>query len=178
MKKNSDSGKKKRKFFTLKNILIMVGVFIVLGFGTGAGVLKASEKPSFCAICHNMDKYYDSYRDEGLLANKHAKAGVTCHDCHQEGISKKMEEGVKYVTGDYETPLKKRDFGTRDFCLKCHDFDKVKKKTAFDESNPHDNHNGKQNCNVCHNMHQKSKAMCEECHSFKWMDDLDESWKK
>lgn len=168
----------KKKRFSKKSIFIIIGIILVLGFGAGAGVLKASDKPSFCASCHNMDKYYSSYKNKGLLANKHAKADVTCHDCHQEGIPKKVEEGVKYVTGDYETPLKKRDFGTRDFCLKCHDFNKVKAKTAFKESNPHDSHNGKQNCNVCHSMHRKSEVMCSKCHTFEWMDKLDSSWKK
>lgn len=177
--KEVEPGKKKRKkFFTKKVILMMIAAFIVIVGGTGIGLVKASEKPAFCSACHNMESYYASYEDKGLLANKHAKAGVTCHDCHQDGIGKKMEEGVKYVTGNYENPLEKRDFGTREFCLQCHDFDEVKSKTNFEESNPHDSHNGEQDCNTCHSMHQESKVMCLDCHTFEWTDDLDESWKQ
>jgi hypothetical protein len=55
--------------------------------------------------------------------------------------------------------------------------DEAKQKTNFDESNPHDSHNGEQNCNLCHNMHQKSQAMCSQCHQFNWLDKLNSSWK-
>jgi hypothetical protein len=54
----------------------------------------------------------------------------------------------------------------------------VKAKTNFKESNPHDSHNGEQDCNVCHSMHGKSKVMCSQCHQFSWMNDLDASWNK
>jgi nitrate/TMAO reductase-like tetraheme cytochrome c subunit len=177
MKEKGEPGKKRKKKFTKKTILIIMGVILIVGFGGGAGLIKASDNPAFCAACHNMEKYYASYDEEGLLANKHADAGVTCHDCHQDSMGKKIEEGVKYVTGDYETPMEKRDFGTREFCLDCHDFDEVKSKTDFEQSNPHDSHNGEQECNTCHNMHQESQVMCEECHTFDWTEELDEGWK-
>ena len=179
MEKNREPGKKGwKKVFNKKVILIVIAGLVIIGSGTGVGLLKASEKPAFCATCHNMKSYYTSWKDSNLLANKHEKAGVTCHECHQASIPAKINEGVKYVTGDYETPLQKRDYGTRDFCLKCHDFDKVKSKTNFEETNPHDLHNGEQDCNLCHNMHRQSKPMCAECHTFDWMNKLDESWEK
>lgn len=184
MKENGEQKGKKTK----KIILIIIAALIIIGGGTGVGVLKASEKPAFCAACHNMKPYYTSWNDSNLLANKHAKANVTCHECHQESIPAKMNEGVKYITGNYKTPLDKRNFGTREMCLKCHSssgtgspkgetFETAQTKTAFDESNPHDSHNGEQDCNLCHSMHQKSEVMCSQCHQFNWMSDLDESWK-
>lgn len=175
MKKEEEQPKTGRRN-SKKIILIVIAALIIVAGGTGVGVLKASEKPSFCASCHVMKTYYASWSEGQLLAKKHAEAGVTCHQCHEESIGAKMNEGVKYITGNYQTPLKKRDFGKREFCLQCHDFDKVKRATNFEESNPHDSHNGEQDCNVCHNMHRKSKVMCSQCHQFEWMQNLGEEW--
>jgi len=170
--------KGKNKITPANVVLIAVALIEVVAGSAGAFLLKASEKPSFCASCHNMKPYYASWAKSSLLANKHAQAGVTCHDCHQESLTDKMGEGVKYVTGNYESPMQKRNIGTREFCLKCHDFDKIKTQTDFSESNPHDSHNGQQDCNLCHNMHRQSKVMCSQCHNFDWINKLDESWTK
>jgi hypothetical protein len=167
----------RKKLTTKRIILILEAAIVVIGGGIGAGLLRASEKPSFCKYCHIMVPYYNSWKDSDLLAHKHEKANVTCHECHQESIPEKINEGVKYVTGDYQNPLPKENYGTRAFCLKCHNFNEVKSKTNFAESNPHDSHNGEQECNVCHNMHRQSRVMCVDCHIFKWMNNLDKSWK-
>ncbi len=186
----SEQGKEVSKnSSTKKTIVIIIAVLLVVGAATGAVLLKASQKPAFCASCHNMEPYYTSWVNSDLLANGHEKAGVTCHDCHQESIQAKMSEGVKYITGDYKTPLEKRNFGTREMCLECHSdagtgtpkgdtFETAASKTDFEESNPHANHNGNLDCNECHSMHQQSTVMCVQCHEFNWFEDLDSSWDK
>lgn len=181
--------KKQKKLLNVKTILIIIAALIIVGGGIGAGLIKASEKPAFCANCHNMKTYYTSWNNSNLLANGHKKADVTCHDCHQESISAKMNEGLKYIIGDYKTPMEKHNFGTKKMCLECHSsagtgspkgdtFETATSKTAFAEGNPHANHNGVQDCNKCHSMHRQSKVMCAECHQFGWYNDLDSSWKK
>lgn len=172
----------KERFFNKKTVLIVIIAVMLIGAGTGAAVLKASENPSFCNTCHIMKPYYESWHDSDLLAAKHAEADVDCHQCHEATISTQVSEGVKYVTGSYKTPLDKREF-KRDFCLECHSeqgegasWEEIKTATNFEESNPHDSHNGEQECNLCHNMHQPSKAMCSECHIFDWIDELDAGW--
>jgi nitrate/TMAO reductase-like tetraheme cytochrome c subunit len=167
----------RERLTTKKMVLVIftVGIISLVGF---VAVLKDSENPQFCTLCHNMQPYYDSWHDSNLLANKHAKANVNCHDCHEPSLAQQTEEGIKYITGDFETPLKKREFA-KDFCLKCHDFEQVKAKTIFDNRyNPHDSHNGEQECISCHSMHQQSKVMCSECHSSPWMQKLPDEWKK
>lgn len=165
-------------------IVIITG--LVFGCGSAAYLVQASNNPAFCSTCHIMQPYYQSWQESSLLANKHAAAGVTCHDCHESSFSIQAEEGIKYITGNYKDPLDKRVF-TEDFCLKCHSdsgtgtpkgdsLETVKAKTNFEASNPHDSHNGEQECNLCHNMHQQSKPMCAECHSFSWFKDLDAGW--
>ena len=189
MEKNEEQSKRGwQKIFNKKVILISLILTLVVGAGAGVGLVKASDNPAFCTACHIMKPYYESWQNSSLLANKHSTAGVTCHQCHESSISIQAEEGLKFVTGDYKTPLDKREF-TSEFCLRCHSeagtgtpkgitFDEATIKTNFGESNPHDSHNGELECNTCHSMHQPSKAMCSECHVFSWINELDESWNK
>lgn len=174
----------RERFLNKKTLLITVIAILIVGAGGGVALLKASDNPSFCNTCHIMKPYYQSWHDSDLLANQHAEADVDCHQCHQTSISGKVSEGVKYITGNYKNPLEKREF-SRDFCLDCHSsegegtsWDEIKAATDFEESNPHDSHNGEQECNLCHNMHQPSKVMCAECHIFNWIDDLGEGWEQ
>ncbi|HEY3423222.1 MAG TPA: cytochrome c3 family protein [Negativicutes bacterium] len=160
-----------------KKVLLPLLLLLLVAVAGFAAMEKASDKPAFCANCHNMQSYYDSWHEGNLLAKKHADAKVNCHDCHEPSFTQQADEGIKYVTGNFETPLKKREF-PKEFCLKCHDYEQVKAKTNFGKSNPHDSHNGEQDCNKCHNMHQQSKIQCAECHTFPWMKKLDDSWQK
>jgi nitrate/TMAO reductase-like tetraheme cytochrome c subunit len=169
----------KERFLNRKVLLITFVVLVVFGVGGAAGVQKASDNPAFCTLCHNMQSYYDSWNNSNLLANKHAAAGVTCHQCHESSFAVQAEEGFKFITGNFKTPLDKRNF-SNELCLKCHtDFESIKAKTNFEDSNPHESHQGKLDCNKCHNMHQMSQVFCTECHfNFKWVDDLPDYWKK
>lgn len=160
--------KKKKIRVTKKLVLIILFAFLIIGVGGGAAVVKASDNPKFCTLCHIMQPMYNSYHDSNLLANSHAKAGVTCHDCHESSLSIQTEEGLKFVTGNYESPLKTMQF-PKEMCLKCHNYDKVKVKTNFAESNPHDSHNGELQCYSCHKMHEPSQVLCSQCHDFSWM---------
>jgi formate-dependent nitrite reductase cytochrome c552 subunit len=140
--------------------------------------LKASEKPSFCASCHVIKPYYQSWENGELLAAKHGTKDVKCLDCHKQSLPGKMKEGFVYVTGTYETPLKEREFSKKD-CLKCHEQEKIVAATNFtsSHSNPHDSHLGEMDCNLCHKMHRKSEVYCAQCHDFDWFKKLDSGWK-
>jgi len=165
-----------RKVPKRRIILIAAVLVVLMGAAGGIFIMTASDNPAFCTACHIMNPYYESYHEENRLASKHAEAGLVCHDCHESSLAVQAEEGWKFITGDYQTPLEKRVF-ERDFCLECHDdFDEVKAQTDFEESNPHDSHNGEMECNLCHSMHQQSTVMCSQCHLFLWTQDLDDSW--
>lgn len=176
----------KENFLNKQSLLILMIVFIVIGAGIGGAVLKASENPAFCASCHIMEPYYESWYDSEshLLASRHATEDVDCHQCHEPTIATQLNELFLFVTKQYKVPLEKRDFD-RDFCFECHTenggattWEEAILATDYAESNPHDSHNGLLECNVCHNMHQPSQAFCAECHIFNWLDDLDEGWSK
>ncbi|ADG81121.1 putative multiheme cytochrome c [Thermincola ferriacetica] len=167
-----------KKSFQNKVLLLVLIALAVIVIGTGA-TLKASDKPAFCTNCHIMNTYYKSYSESNLLANKHAKAGLVCHDCHETSITAKINEGIKYITNDFKTPMKQRRY-SKELCLKCHnDFDKIIEKTqSLEEANPHESHFGSQECYECHSMHRQSNVMCSRCHQFPWYKDLDSSWKQ
>ena len=168
---------KKQGFNFKKIILITALLVVVIGAGGGIYMLNASDNPEFCSSCHIMETYYESWNDSDLLANKHAESRdkLECHDCHEPNLSIQIEEGVKYVTGNYQDPLEKREF-FREFCLECHDSESIKAATDYEEGNPHNSHKGDQECYECHNMHQRSQMICADCHDFEWIKELDESW--
>lgn len=172
----------REKYLNKKALLILAFALLIIGGGSGAALLKASETPAFCASCHIIKPYYESWNGATLLDSKHAQENVNCQECHYHTLSGKIEEGLHYVTGDYTLPLKS-EYGKRAFCLECHSkkggassWEEIKAATDFEESNPHLSHHGEQNCNLCHKMHEPSTVMCSGCHTFKWMDNLDDPW--
>jgi len=174
----------RERFLNKKVILIVLVALIIIGAGTGAGLLKASENPSFCATCHIIKPYYESWSDSALLDHKHSLQDITCQDCHHATIPEKAMEGINYVIRNYTLPLEGGPEDIRGFCLECHSeegqgssWEEIKAATDFEDSNPHDSHHGQLDCNICHNMHEPSYVFCSQCHIFSWIDDLDkEVW--
>lgn len=184
---NNKQKPKKWLFKNLSKKQIMILLFFVLvfiGLG-GMTAVKASDNPAFCStLCHNMKPMYNTYintDNTNLLAHSHGKEDVVCHDCHQDSLSKKAEEGVKYLTGDYEDPMQTRTF-SKEMCLKCHDWEEVQSKTATlgkANENPHNSeHGGQPECSNCHKIHEQSTNGCTKCHGVSWNEKLDVSWKK
>ena len=122
--------------------------------------------------------------------HKNSDKKLVCLDCHQDGLDAQIREGLAWISGNYELPLDLRiiykqpkedstDRSGLDFCLRpeCHEgvasYDDLKKITADMERNPHNNHNGNQNCFVCHQTHEQSVMFCTQCHSDS---DVPEGW--
>jgi len=167
-----------RLSFSRKTVLIAAVLVVVIGAASAAVLLKASENPSFCATCHVIRPYYESWLGGDLQVARHAEADVKCLDCHHQSIPEKIHEGIAFVTGNYEKPLKERDF-SREQCLECHweDWEQTVAATDFEMSNPHDSHLGEIECHLCHKMHRESQVYCAQCHDFEWFETLDKSWK-
>lgn len=167
----SASGTGKRRWATLG----VVGVVVLLVVG---GVVW-HQSPTFCgALCHTpMSSYTDGYYsgDKALLVTGHAKAkkAIACLDCHESTLAEQLGEASKWITGDYVYPLERRDFATRQFCLKsgCHDDAKIVAETAnyggAKGYNPHNPRHGKLQCYQCHRMHGASSLFCNKCHQLK-----------
>lgn len=160
---------------------IVAGVVVVVLVAAGAGFWVWHEQPSFCnAICHEpMDAYVEGYfNDATLMANAHAKADVTCLECHEAKIDEQVTEGLSWVRGDYVMgdDGKLATVGvTADakMCATagCHDFDEEIKKTqdwgGETGVNPHQSHQGTAiDCSNCHAAHGQSYMYCNTCHDY------------
>lgn len=80
------------------------------------------------------------------LADRHATKSVDCLACH---ITKPEPFA--------EVPAEN--------CIKCHPKDMIINKYAhLKDRNPHKNHLGDTDCNICHKGHQESSVYCDQCH--------------
>lgn len=98
------NGVHKKAFSRPKVLLGVLAALVVVGAAAGGVLLQASKKPSFCASCHIIKPYYQSWKEGSLLAARHAGAGVACLDCHHKTNTEKLKEGIRYLTGSYEKP--------------------------------------------------------------------------
>ena len=128
-------------------VIIIVPVVVAVIAGSGVALWNYHEQPSFCATCHVMETYLESWESPPLLANAHAEADITCLECHEPTIGQQVQELWKNITGNFEQPLEQRDFGN-EFCLKCHE------PEVFGEAFPHMPVD-KITCGSCHNAHRQ-----------------------
>jgi cytochrome c nitrite reductase small subunit len=150
-----------------RNIWVIIGVaVVVIVVVAGVALWNYHEQPQFCAICHIMQPYLESWESSPFLAQAHADEDVTCLECHEPTIQQQVDELVKFVTNDYETPLEEREFD-QEWCLRCHEhgsYQEVIERTEDREYNPHDWHDGELECSVCHKVHRESEDSCAPCH--------------
>lgn len=125
------------------------------------------------------DPFVASYEsgDNNLLVTMHKNLGNTCEDCHDEATAS--------IVGTLDAAPESDELtvGTREFCLECHDWDKIVDSTELKGDvtiynpeglyNVHDNHRGDENCSSCHSMHETSTLHCVECHYMELPDGWD-----
>jgi len=161
---------------------VLLGV-VVIGGVAAVAAWKYHEQPQFCGTCHIMDPYLESWQASDLGAHAHAVEDVTCLDCHEPTVQQQVDELVVYMQGDFEVPLKERDFGV-EFCFDCHvpnehtSYEQIIERTKDftdyvvpQQINPHDPHAGLEEmgplkCIGCHQMHEESRLIngCDGCH--------------
>lgn len=159
-----------------RRVLVIVGIAVVVIAIAGVAFWEYHEQPQFCATCHIMDSYLESWESSSLLVHDHAEENITCLDCHEPTIEQQVHELVVFVQGDYRDPLKMRKFPD-DECLECHEhgsYEDIIQRTANytvngQKVNPHDPHISNENefkCYHCHKMHRESPGLdyCYGCH--------------
>jgi hypothetical protein len=110
-----------------KIILISFAGVVFLIFVAAAGMgWKYHEQPQFCASCHLMKPYLQSWTGESkddkgstMMANRHGVKDIKCLDCHPSNIQQQVTELVTYIKGDYLDPLRTRHFPDT-ACTNCH----------------------------------------------------------
>lgn len=167
------------RFLKKQKVWIPVTVIATAVVITGGVLWNYHEQPQFCATCHIMQPYLDSWESSGLLAHRHAEEGITCLECHEPTIGQQLSEVIKFITGNYETPLSEAKF-PEEWCLQCHEHESYEQIIELTEGlveevgrNPHDSHYGDMRCGICHNMHRPSEDFCTQCH---FTVDWGESW--
>ncbi len=86
---NHENKSFREKYLNKRVILIALGIAVVLGVMVAAGLLKASENPSFCKTCHIIRPFYESWNEGIYLDHKHALENIECLDCHHRTIPEK-----------------------------------------------------------------------------------------
>lgn len=87
--------------------------------------------------------------DAPALADRHAKLGVKCEQCH----------GTKAPAAEAKVK--------NEACFACHqNYDALAKRTAKLDPNPHKTHLGNVRCSDCHSGHAQSRLTCNDCHKF------------
>ena len=168
---------KRRNKWVIAGIAAVAVVIIIAGLA----LWNYHEQPQFCALCHEMEPYLESWNGSDFLAYEHAEEGVTCLDCHEPTLRQQVHEIVVHMQGDFKVPLKERKF-PMDFCFDCHlphehtSYEQVIERTedytVDDEKvNPHDPHAGlegmkRYECRRCHKVHKESPGInyCYGCH--------------
>ncbi len=149
-----------------KIITIALAAVVVIGGVGGVGLWKYHERPEFCATCHIMEPYLESWEESEYGAHAHGVEGVACLDCHEPTIEQQVNELVVYMQGDYEIPLEELEYSEEE-CFECHElegYEELIELTADLELNPHDSHLGELDCQLCHSMHEVSVDYCARCH--------------
>lgn len=66
---------------------------------------KYHEQPQFCATCHIMEPYLESWVSSDYGAHAHAVEDATCLECHEPTTQQQVDELVVYMQGDFTVPL-------------------------------------------------------------------------
>ena len=129
------------------------------------GAWTSVKQTDACLTCHGS-----VYRDKrGARHSVHAKAGVSCWDCHAEMLHFKAGEGPKVRQTALAAPFMANNPNER--CLKCHEDQRV--EFALPYRHPVDR--GQIRCWDCHNPHGEdavtstdeaaATAVCTKCHA-------------
>jgi hypothetical protein len=104
----------------------IAGLVVAVIAATGTLGWQYHEKPIFCATCHVMQPYLQSWSGEkkgdpgsDLLASLHGAEGIGCLECHPADMKHQISELVVFVKGEYSEPLEQRQFPD-EFCTGCH----------------------------------------------------------
>ena len=195
--------KKKKKKWPIV-LGTVVGVIAVLA----VAFVVWHNQPSFCnAICHtpmdpylptyeatpgqaSMDKWGNEVSDaSAMMACTHAAEGITCMGCHVPTLSEQINEGIEWISGNYEvvsnptygvvleernlkTLVTARGITADEFCMNsdCHDVERGDSLVALTADlsasrNPHSMPHAQLQCSDCHKAHRASVNQCSQCHS-------------
>ncbi len=153
-------------------LIVVLLVVVLIGGVGGVAFWEYHKQPQFCATCHIMEPYLESWEASEWGAYAHAEYDITCLDCHVPTLEQQVHELVVYVKGDYQIPLREMRY-PKESCYECHEhgtYQQIVEMTADLEetvgANPHASHYGDLECRLCHKMHKESVDYCAQCHAW------------
>ncbi|MBI5549550.1 MAG: cytochrome c3 family protein [Deltaproteobacteria bacterium] len=146
--------------------MILAAAIAILGGTAIATERKLSAEPEGCASCHLMRRYVDGFQGGRDLDAAHARAGVSCTDCHQGyTLAARAKTAAAQVVGAAgDGPLARRRFDDA-MCNRCHvSMEHQAARTDFLFRNPHRSHWPELGCADCHLGHARQVDFCSGCH--------------
>jgi cytochrome c nitrite reductase small subunit len=143
-------------------LLIILGALAVVFLIAGYGTLQATSKPEFCATCHQIKPFVDSWQQ---MSHK----DVSCISCHADpgavGYLKRKLEGAgelyKQATGNFD-PNNLHPKVNPESCAACHN-GSGKNPKAKDVVNKGAEETTT-NLNFIHKRHYEQELSCIDCH--------------
>jgi len=155
-------------------LVLVVGLLVWLGVGGPNIIFK---EPEGCAACHVMRPYVEGFVSGRELDAAHARAGLTCTDCHRgHSFASRAKTAVAYLIGAAGrpphpalsingggAPSKRRESDA--MCTRCHvSMEHQAERTDFLVRNPHRSHWPELGCADCHPGHSRQIDFCGGCH--------------
>lgn len=148
----SPTNRKKNKIIR-KKLLFTALLLIVLGSLFTGTAIKATNSPSFCKSCHEMNPEYFTWKGS-------AHSQIACVSCHvKPGIVntvihkvKSMELVYYHFSGSYTTPIALTEEIDNVQCEQCHDMSTRVLRPSVD-------------LKFDHTQHLDKNVKCIECHS-------------
>ena len=78
----------------MKKAVLIAGIAAVVIVIAGVALWNYHEQPQFCAICHIMQPYLESWESPPLLAQAHAEENITCLECHEPTIQQQQSLSI------------------------------------------------------------------------------------
>lgn len=156
-------------------LFALATIIAAIGAAAAGGTLWVHDRvqtTQYCATCHVISRYYDTWKNSGFTAHSHAQAGLACQDCHTRTTRDGLRELVANAVRSNTSPIKEHA-ARADECLRCHGSHEIlaeRTKSLMGPDrfplgrNPHDSHWGPLECGTCHNMHKPSVDFCANCH--------------
>ncbi len=137
--------------------------------------LSAQQASERCLSCHSSNLRHI----RGWFLSQHARAEVSCWDCHREALHHLAKDGKPVPASAFLSNSKERItnlFATNrnEYCYRCHERQRLEFALPF----RHPLERGKMSCLDCHNphgeswqqivthsLHNESDALCFRCHA-------------
>lgn len=153
-------------------LLSLAALVAAAALGATLWVRDRVSTTEYCAGCHVVARYYETWDASAFTAHAHRQAGIACRDCHPRSTKDALRELAVNAVRGVDRPIEEHKVQAAE-CLRCHGSHETLASRTNSligpdgyalGRNPHDSHWGPLDCGVCHKMHKPSVDFCSNCH--------------